>query len=91
MHRPMTQIEIKELLGKEVIKKVKVTNHNWIDNNQLVDMGITKLGAPIKVNHLEFAEKIYRINLSEKVDILFTDTGTWTTWYLGCGKYIICC
>ncbi len=54
MHRPMTKIEIKELFGEEVIKKVKVTNHNWIDNNQLVDMGITKLGAPIKVNHLVF-------------------------------------
>jgi len=53
-HRPMTQIEIKELVGKEVIKKVKIINHNWIDNSQLVDMGITRLGTPIKVNRLVF-------------------------------------
>ena len=53
-HRPMTQIEIKELLGEEVTEKVKVVNHNWADNNQLVDMEITELGTPIKVNRLVF-------------------------------------
>ena len=29
---------------------------------------------------MKFAKKNYRINLSEKVDILIAGTGTWTTW-----------
>jgi nickel-dependent lactate racemase len=53
-HRPMTEEEIKNMLGEEVIKKVKVINHNWADNNQIIDMGITPLGTPIKVNRLVF-------------------------------------
>ncbi|HHY47480.1 MAG TPA: nickel-dependent lactate racemase [Firmicutes bacterium] len=53
-HRPMTHEEIRAMLGTEVLSKVRVVNHNWSDPNNLIDMGTTQLGTPIKVNRLVY-------------------------------------
>ncbi len=47
-HRDMTEEEILERFGEELINRVKIENHNCNDN--LIDKGITRRGTRILVN-----------------------------------------
>jgi nickel-dependent lactate racemase len=49
-HRPMTEGEIDEAFGREVIRRVPVLNHDFRDPRQLVPIGHTEQGTPIIVN-----------------------------------------
>lgn len=47
-HRPMTGKEIEEKFGKEILKKVRILNHNPFE--RLVYLGETSHGTPIELN-----------------------------------------
>jgi len=49
-HRAMTSSEIEQALGREVVRRVAVFNHDFRDLRQLVSLGRTKLGTPVIVN-----------------------------------------
>ena len=49
-HRPMTQSEIQNGLGDEVIARVVVENHDFRDASRLLDVGRTPMGTPIVIN-----------------------------------------
>jgi len=49
-HREMSEKEIREKYGSEVVKRVPVVNHDYKNLKKLVDMGQTKTGIPISVN-----------------------------------------
>jgi lactate racemase len=49
-HRYMSQTEILETFGPELAESIRISNHEWADSNQLVDLGITPDGTRIIVN-----------------------------------------
>jgi nickel-dependent lactate racemase len=49
-HRPMTDNELREKIGKELLQRVSVTNHYWKQKEMLADMGKTESGVPLSVN-----------------------------------------
>jgi nickel-dependent lactate racemase len=49
-HRYMTQQEMVEKVGQRVYDSIKVFNHEWMDENNLVDIGISSLGTPLEMN-----------------------------------------
>ncbi|NWF92756.1 MAG: nickel-dependent lactate racemase [Syntrophaceae bacterium] len=51
-HRPMTQEEMVKKLGKEIVEKYTILNHNWWDSSQLSYLGETEGKTPIFVNRL---------------------------------------
>jgi nickel-dependent lactate racemase len=51
-HRKMTQEEIEQRVGPEIVASYPVLNHEWDDDSALVDLGTTPNGTPIKVNRL---------------------------------------
>jgi nickel-dependent lactate racemase len=53
-HRPMTKKEIKEKYGNEIVKRVRVTNHDYKNLENLVSIGRTESGIPIRVNKKVF-------------------------------------
>lgn len=51
LHRGMSEQEMVELLGEEVVKEYKIINHTATDERQLVDLGMkTSYGTPTIVN-----------------------------------------
>ncbi len=51
-HRPMTEEEILQKFGKEILKRFTILPHHWWDPSQLVYFGETEGGTPIHVNRL---------------------------------------
>lgn len=51
-HRPMTAEEIRQKVGAQVAARYSVINHKWQDEENLVYLGTTPNGTPIKVNRL---------------------------------------
>jgi lactate racemase len=51
-HRYMTQSEIEQRFGAEVIHRVQVINNPWQDPAALVDLGITPNGTPVTVSRI---------------------------------------
>ncbi len=51
-HRPMTPEEIRRKVGDEIAARYPILNHDWADEANLVDLGVTPKGTPIKVNRL---------------------------------------
>jgi len=49
-HRPMTDAEIVDHLGAEAAERFTVTNHDYQDDKNLVNLGTTELGIPALVN-----------------------------------------
>jgi len=49
-HRPATEQEIVEKIGKNVIEEYEVLNHDWKSEEGLVDLGKTSSGTPIQIN-----------------------------------------
>lgn len=53
MHRPMTDQEVMEKLGREVCERVEVVNHVCTDGENLVFLGETpNLGIPLWINRI---------------------------------------
>jgi len=49
-HRPMTEKEIQNMVGKDVFNRIEVKNHAWNDEKQLMCLGKTANGTWIDVN-----------------------------------------
>jgi nickel-dependent lactate racemase len=56
-HRPMTLAEIEAHIGAEVVRRVRVENHNFQDANQLAYIGKSSDGIPVWINrHVKEAD-----------------------------------
>ncbi|MHA1616683.1 MAG: nickel-dependent lactate racemase [Candidatus Njordarchaeales archaeon] len=53
-HRYMTKEEILEKFGKEVVERVEIINHEWMDPKNLVYIGGSSKGTPIIVNKIVY-------------------------------------
>ena len=51
-HRPMTQAEIADHFGAEVIRRVKVINNPWQEPAEMVSLGVTANGTPVSVSRV---------------------------------------
>ncbi|MEM1569139.1 MAG: nickel-dependent lactate racemase [Candidatus Bathyarchaeia archaeon] len=49
-HRPMTKEELENKLGKEVVEEYEVINHIWKNEDDLIEIGLSNSGTPVKVN-----------------------------------------
>lgn len=52
MHKPNSLEEIRQNVGAEALRRVRVVNHNPYDQRLLTRLGITELGTDIEVNKL---------------------------------------
>lgn len=51
-HRGNTKKELEGMLGKEIVKRIKIYNHNDLDKENLEYIGITKRKIPVYINKL---------------------------------------
>lgn len=51
-HRYMTEAEMEAKVGAAIYTRLKVVNHLWRDQSQLVDLGRTATGIPLTANKL---------------------------------------
>lgn len=51
-HRYMSDQEIEKCYGKQVTRRVKVINHEWEKESNLIKVGSTPSGIPVSVNKL---------------------------------------
>ena len=49
-HRPATEKEMEEKVGEEVYEEYEVLNHDWRNEEELVNLGKTRSGVPIQIN-----------------------------------------
>ncbi|MDH7507940.1 MAG: nickel-dependent lactate racemase [Methanomassiliicoccales archaeon] len=53
-HRYMTEEEIVKNFGSEVVSRVRVVNHEWMDPQNLVYIGTTANGTPVTINRIAY-------------------------------------
>jgi len=51
-HRPASQTEVEQILGKEIAKKFRILNHNAFEKSDLAYLGKTRKKTPVFVNKL---------------------------------------
>ncbi len=49
-HRPMTDSERMAKFGEDICRNFRIIDHNWREEDHLVDLGVTEAGTPIRVN-----------------------------------------
>jgi len=49
-HRPQTQEELRRMLGNEIVDSYRCLQHNGRDEANLISLGVTKLGHPVRIN-----------------------------------------
>lgn len=49
-HRPMTDAERVSKFGADICAHFRIVNHEWQNEDALVDLGVTQAGTPIRVN-----------------------------------------
>lgn len=49
-HRRMSGVEMLAKFGEEYLRTLRIVSHEWRNEDQLVDLGVTKAGTPIQVN-----------------------------------------
>ena len=54
MHRPSTDAEKVEKLGRDLVERYRVVDHNASDPDALVDLGMTESGVPLSVNKIAY-------------------------------------
>ena len=54
MHRPSTDAEKIEKLGRELVQRYRVIDHDARDPGGLVDLGVTESGVPLSVNRVAY-------------------------------------
>jgi len=59
-HRENTQPELEEMLGREMVSRYRIVQHNAFNEDGLADMGMTSFGNPLLVNR-EYAEADVKI------------------------------
>ena len=59
-HRPQTDAELREMLGPEIVKNYRCVQHDGRDDANLVSLGKTSRGHPVRINRL-FLESDVRI------------------------------
>jgi len=60
LHRPLTNQEITELVGKEITNRIKVINHNPYSKKELIYLSKTSRGSDIYINKT-FVEADFKI------------------------------
>ena len=50
MHRPQTDAELRQMLGNEIVSRYRCRQHDASDSANLVSLGETSLGHPVRVN-----------------------------------------
>ncbi len=60
MHRPNTQAELSEMLGRDIVANYRIVNHDSTDKSQLRFLGETASGGPVWINthYLDASVKI---------------------------------
>ena len=61
-HKLMNESQIKNKFGEEVISRVKIHQHEYLDENNLINYGKTKRGTNIWINK-EVVEADFRIGI----------------------------
>lgn len=51
-HRPQTEAELRGMLGDAIVDNYRCQQHNAFDDRQLVTLGQTSFGHPVRVNRL---------------------------------------
>ena len=51
-HRAQTQVELKAMLGAEIVSNFRIEQHDAWDDSQLVDLGTTRFGHRAQVNRI---------------------------------------
>lgn len=51
-HRPQTEIELRAMLGDLVVDNYRCLQHNAFDDDELVPLGETSFGNPVRLNRL---------------------------------------
>jgi nickel-dependent lactate racemase len=51
-HRPQTDAELRTMLGDNIVDNYRCEQHDAFDDNNLVYLGQTKLGHPVRINQL---------------------------------------
>ncbi|MGQ9515178.1 MAG: nickel-dependent lactate racemase [Thermoproteota archaeon] len=69
-HRPMTDKEIVDRYGEDVVSRIEVVNHNARDEDGLIDLGKTSLGTPVVVNR-EFYSADVKIAIGNVIPHLY--------------------
>ncbi len=49
-HRYMTEEEMRDKVGEEVFRRIRVFNHEWRDPEQMAELGQSSRGTPISIN-----------------------------------------
>lgn len=49
-HRPQTDVELREMLGDAVVDRYRCLQHDCREGAELVDLGLTSFGNPVRVN-----------------------------------------
>ncbi len=59
-HRPQTEVELRQMLGGAIVDKYRCLQHDGRNDDELVSLGTTKLGHPVRINrtYLEADVKI---------------------------------
>jgi lactate racemase len=60
LHRPNVGAELEGLVGKDIMAKYRILNHNARDRESCVELGATKRGTPIIINKA-FADADFKI------------------------------
>jgi lactate racemase len=58
MHRPSTDAEKVEKLGRDLVERYRVIDHNASDPSGLVDLGTTESGVPLSVNKVAYESDV---------------------------------
>lgn len=59
-HRPQTEAELQAMLGDQIVDNYRCLQHNAFDEGNLVSLGTTSLGHPVRINRT-FMEADVRI------------------------------
>jgi lactate racemase len=59
-HRPNTPQELEEMLGPEIVAEYSIAQHDCWDEDNLVDLGQTSFGHPIRINR-QYYEASFKI------------------------------
>lgn len=51
-HRPQTETELRQMLGDEIVDNYRCVQHNCYDEANLVALGTTSRGHPVRINRL---------------------------------------
>jgi nickel-dependent lactate racemase len=51
-HRPQTESELRMMLGDQIVDNYRCLQHNAFDDTNLVSLGETALGHPVRINRL---------------------------------------